>query len=423
MSNHKFNTNFTFDAGKLTIVLDGQAGSSGKGALGSFLCQYANNWQFACNAFTAQAGHTVIVGKDRYFYQTFNSCSYQTGKFEKVYVGPGAAIEMPALLREIEENRLTPKTLGISPLVAVIAEKDVLYERGIVDFEGNPVAQRHDGTMRNGSTAHGVGACRARRTLRRQDVRLMRDAVKDLPGLAEFLCDVPAEIMGRLRHGQAGMLEVAQGFQLSLLGDFYPNVTSRNCSVAAALDDMMLPPVAAGKVWINLRTYPIRISSHKYLDKTSGQHLTWADVVSRKQAGTFDATVEVFVGDSGPGYDDQLEVSWDDVAAAGGHTADLTELTSVTKLPRRVFTFSHKNLHAALIHNDTGHQQYLSVNFANYVDANLQSSRGTASLADHLAKSDRLTCWVNQYIPETLKPKLAVFGTGPDVDDKLLVCR
>jgi len=97
---------------------------------------------------------------------------------------------LEALWREMAENRLPADKLGIHPLVAIIQEKDAAYERGEVNFEGEETRPHH-GTMKHGSTTHGVGACRARRVLRRDDVVLARD----VPELRPFLCDVTSEIL------------------------------------------------------------------------------------------------------------------------------------------------------------------------------------------------------------------------------------
>ena len=257
-------TNFVFEPGKLTILLDGGAGSSGKGKLGAFVTEHANNWQFCCNGFSPQAGHWVKDddGKE-YFYQTLNSCAYQP-YYEKMYLGPGAIIELPALFREIEENGIEAHRLGISPVCAILQDQDAAFERGEVDLDGNKLPTIGEGTMKHGSTCHGVGAALARRRLRRPDAKLARD----IPELAQYMCDVPSEIMNRLDAGQAGFLEIAQGFQLSyLIPEMYPYCTSRNCTVAAGLDDMMLPPSYAGNVLINYRTFPNMISNYKYISR------------------------------------------------------------------------------------------------------------------------------------------------------------
>ena len=416
-----FNTNEFFEPGKLSTILDSQAGSSGKGCIASFLCEHADNWQFACNTFMPQAGHWVRTDDgSNYFYQTFNSCAYQD-KYEKMYMGPGGAIELPAMWREIEENNIPTHKIGIHPLVSILQDRDGAFERGEIDLDGNTI--KGEGTMKKGSTCHGVGVCKARKILRRPDAVLARD----IPELKEFICDTEDEIMQRLNAGQAGILEIAQGYQLSyLLKSMYPYCTSRNCTVAAGLDDLMIPPIYAGNVLINLRTFPIRINSKKFIG-ADGRHLTWADV----QNGV---PHTVYEGDSGPGYDDQEELSWEELTKMSGSSVDIIECTSVTKLPRRAFTFSQKNLEQAIIHNRTGGTIFLSVNFANYVDHAIQAVRGTAAsggwFQSHRALG-ALTPKVAKWLQDNIAPVIAkdfgcnivmkYIGTGPLTDDKVVL--
>src|SRR3954463_5896523 len=102
-----FDTGFVFTPGKLTIALDGGAGSSGKGKLGSFLCEHARNWQFACNTFMPQAAHWVRLDDGReYLYKTLNSCAFLVDRYEKLYIAPGATIKLAEFFREIEENKI-----------------------------------------------------------------------------------------------------------------------------------------------------------------------------------------------------------------------------------------------------------------------------------------------------------------------------
>jgi adenylosuccinate synthase len=351
-----------------------------------------------------QAGHWVRNDDGgEYFYQTFNSCAYQD-KYERLLMGPGSIIELPALFREIEESNIDPKKIGISPTVAILQDIDAAFERGEVNLDGNPI-ELSDGTMKHGSTCHGVGAARARRILRRPNTLLARD----IPQLAEFICDVPGEIMGRLDHGEAGLLEVAQGFQLSYcLSQFYPYCTSRNCTISAGLDDLMLPPKYAGDVVLNFRTFPIRIANDKYVGE-DGHHLTWDEI----QEGV---PHTVYKGSSGPGYDDQEEISWDIVTEQSKSEEPIIELTSVTKMPRRVFTFSKKNLLEAIKYNDTGQDIHISINFANYVDATMKNKRGSmASMTDDFRK------WLVDNVTSDLPSgvRVSFLGTGAKTDDML----
>ena len=406
-------TNFCFTPGKLTVLMDGGAGSSGKGKLGAFIASHADNWQFACNTFMPQAGHWVKNDDGKsYFYQTFNSCAWMSDTYEKLYIGPGSTIELAAFWREKEQNNIPGCKIGISPIASILQDIDGKFERGLIDFDSKDRTDIDHSLAKTGTTAHGCGANRARRVLRRPEAKYARD----IPELKEFICDVPFEIMDRLERGQAGMLELAQGFQLSyLLPDFFPFTTSRNCTVASGLDDMMLPPIYAGNVILNYRTFPIRISSFKYIGE-GGKHLTYDEVKQYEAEGK---PYETFKGNSGPGYDDQVETSWEKITADSGSPTPIMEMTSVTKLPRRVFTFSRKNVEQSIRHNRTGGKVYIAINFANYLDYNLSGVRHNFGRLDHLNSGDKLTEWLDTNV-QYLDAEVVFLGTGAKTDDYIL---
>ena len=192
-----------FHPGELTTIMDGGAGSSGKGKLSSYITENADNWTFACNAFAPQAGHWVRLDDgSQYFYQTLNGCAYNVDKYEKLYLGPGAMIELPALFREIVDNKVPDHKLGISPLAMILEDFDTSFERGLAGFDGAPLTSAHLGTMKHGSTCHGVGSANARRVLRTSSVR----TAKDIPELQKYLCDVPAEISAPLDISETVLL-------------------------------------------------------------------------------------------------------------------------------------------------------------------------------------------------------------------------
>lgn len=392
--------NNLFDAGKLTILMDGGAGSSGKGKMGSYITENADNWQFACNAFAPQAGHWVRLQDGRqFFYQTLNSCAYNVDKYERIYLGPGAVIELPALLREMEENRVPRDKIRISPITPILQKSDQLFEQGVVGFDQQTAPEvgsaAHDGTAKFGSTCHGVGSVAARRVLRRPSLVM----AKDVPELRDLVCDVSAEIGERLSSGQRGFLEIAQGFQLSLMHEgFYPYVTSRNVTVAQALSDMFLPTVFAGQVVINYRTLPIRINSNKYIALDDSRHLTWAEV----EAGV---PHKVYEGDSGKWYPDQTELTWDQVTKDSGSPTRIFEITSVTKLPRRVASFSLNNVWDSIAHNDTGHQTTLSLNFCNYIDNQMSGATKSNGI------TEKFDSWMNETLKEAAH-RVRFLGTG-----------
>jgi adenylosuccinate synthase len=397
------NTDFLFDKGKLTILMDAQYGSSGKGKAASFIGEHSNKWQFACNAFSAQAGHWVKLDDGReYFYQQLNSVAYMVDKYEKLYIGPASCIELPALLREIKENKVPEHKLGISPIATIIQDFDAEYERGTRGFDDTP-SLNHTGTSKRGSTCHGVGSATARKVLRKDSVV----CVKDVPELRPYVCNVGKEITDRLNSGQSGLLEIAQGFTLSLNHDhFYPYCTSRNVTTAQALSDMFIPPVYAGQLVLNFRTLPIRINSNKYIAE-DGRHLVW-DEVQRGVPHT------VFEGSSGHWYPDQKELTWEEVTESSGSPEPLLEKTSVTQLPRRIATFSRQNLEEAILYNRTGRgKTTISVNFANYIDHEMFGKR----------TGDKVTDKFNQWFEENFTPFeqcfVKFFGTGPLTNDTI----
>jgi hypothetical protein len=285
---------------------------------------------------------------------------------------------------------------------------------------------------------------------------------KDVPELKEFICDVPGEILQRLENGQSGLGECAQGFQLSNGYKFYPNCTSRNVNVAAFLDDMFLPITVVGNVILNLRTYPIRIASKKYISTAKfidtkmdshelsrlklkhanttdwmlelaaifnidpklvidvvelesgksyikvthiGQHLTNAEKTSLLYE------YEERDSYSGDGYDDQKEITWEQIEEQyGKEIPQEVKLTSLTKLMRRVFTFSQQNLEEAIIHNQTPHSVFLSLNFVNWIDGTMEGITQIDSI------SEPTWDWIAENIVPIEKKfknvKLRYLGTG-----------
>jgi len=54
-------------------------------------------------------------------------------------------------------------------------------------------------------------------------------------------------------------MEVSQGFSLGINSEFYPKVTSRECTVMQGLADARIAPSKLAKTYMAIRTYPIRV--------------------------------------------------------------------------------------------------------------------------------------------------------------------
>ena len=83
-----------------------------------------------------------------------------------------------------------------------------------------------------------------------------------------------------------------------------------------------------------------------------------------------------------------MEISFEDIGQK-------TELTTVTKLPRRIFTFSAKQIAEAISYNGT---RKVFLNFVNYV----REERELASIIKVIEEKDAIVGWV---------------GTGPAYKD------
>ena len=406
-----------FKRGKITFVMDGGAGSSAKGLRAAHI--WKNHREphstFAVNTFLSNAAHTVSHRDGREVIHQCLSSITTVGGYQKQYLSPGCAWAKSEILGEIEKCMMTPTNLGIHPNAVIVTQRDIDYEKGICDFEGNPKPVQDSLNLHIGSTLHGVGAARARRVLRRPDCML----AKDVPQLAPFLCNTQQEIMDRLLQGESSLMEVAQGYQLSLMSNFYPRTTSRNCSVSASLDDSLLPPSIVGPVVINFRTFPIRVNSNKYIRKSDHKILTWDEWNSTPESDR-----ELIKGNSGGCYPDQEELTWEQISANANKK--IFEQTSLTRLPRRVYSFSKINLREALLFNNTGHEVYISINFLNYVDASVEGKTDpkevmTPKISEWLHNNILNDEMWEYYHTHKINLQGIFLGTGKNVEDNLLI--
>jgi len=410
-----------FKPGKITVVLDGGAGSSAKGSRGAYVWKHfkQDHTKSAVNTFMENAAHTIIHDDGREFVHQCLSSITSLNDYEEQYLSPGCVFATRTFLNEIDKYHFNPDKIKIHPNCAIVSDTDVDYEKGLVDFDGNKKQNRDCINLKIGSTLHGVGSSRARRLLRREDAII----AKDISGLESYLINTQEKIINRLINGESILGEIAQGWQLSLYSKFWPKTTSRNCSVAAFLDDSMLPPWTVGPIILNYRSFPIRVNSNKYTNKKTGEILTWD-----KWQQTPEMDREIIKGDSGGCYNDQEEITWEEISKQCGEdiTKDPAILTSLSKLPRRVYTFSKENLFESMIYNNTGDDIYLSINFMNFVDSAVKGKRTpkeviTPKVISWLIKNIFTTEF--RKMCETYKIKFSglFLGTWKNIDDSVFL--
>lgn len=405
--------NKVFAKGKLTFLMDSQPGSSGKAKMSSFIIKNSSKCNFLVTSNSPNASHRVVDNGVDIVFKSLPSGSLYHDKIERIFIVAGAILDLPSLYKECELIGLHPSKVVIHPRCGIASQLDIDYEKGLCDLDGNYGASPHAGTIKTGSTCSGSGAVLAKKVLRHRTLVTAGDAgIVDAlreRGFTVAPCEV--EIMDRLDRGQSGLFEIGQGFPLSNNHwRFAPHTTSRQVTTAGALSDAFLPPSVAGNLVLNCRAHPIRINSKKYVTG-DGKHLTWDEV----QSGNYEYTeVE---SNSGSWYPDQHEISWESIEEGAGITIPQeVKNTTLTKLPRRVATFSTIGLAEAIRFNETG-KTYLTVNFANFIDGSLQDAR------DHslLVGSDSFCKWIDTHLePAGAKPLLFLVGTGMETDSTIV---
>lgn len=302
----------------IDMVLDFQYGSTGKGLIAGYLAK-RKDYDTAICAFATNAGHTYIDESREIHVMTQQLPTAITSPTVKnILIGPGSAIHLDTLRGECERysDHLKGKNIMIHPHAAVVEDYHADYEI-------------RDGRTKMGSTAKGVGEAYIERI--RRDTN-NPNIIKNRVSTEDPICGMivtPDQYRDALAAAESVIVEGAQGFSLSMYHGQYPYTTSRDVTPWQVAADCGLPYRWASYVRVigTMRTFPIRVNNRD--------------------------------GSSGPHYDDQYELSWEDIGLP-------PELTTVTKLPRRIFSFSQKQLQEAMFHCGGYWDTRLFLNFANY---------------------------------------------------------
>jgi adenylosuccinate synthase len=300
-------------------IVDGQFGSTGKGALAAFLADTAlsagfDNWGGVFSNAGPNSGHTFYHNGEKHVLKQLPSFAVYMalcGNPIPVYLTGGAIIDPEILVAEAYKYSDVP--IFVHPNAAVIGQEDKATE--------------HSGTVAAvAGTRSGTGAALARKVLRDPTV-VFSAHWHD----THFPANVNIGWHDQVDYDvydQPFFMEVSQGYSLGINSPFYPKVTSRECTVAQGLADAGIAPQSLQRVYLALRTYPIRVGN-----------------------------VDGF--DSGGYYADQNETSWEELSQQ-------PELTTVTQRVRRVFTFSEQQALASIMANQP---DYVFLNFMNYLDS------------------------------------------------------
>lgn len=296
------------------MVVDLQFGSTGKGQIAGTV---GRKWQpdtVVC-ANGPNAGHTYVWtdgAHTRKIVHTVLPVTSVLPSVRNILLGPGAVLDIGRLGSEIDAipDLLENRQLIIHPNASIVTQDHRDREKSFVGI---------------GSTMKGTAEAVIAK-MRRSDYSIARDWAATLGSqsiIARGFRVVVDEdsYNAALDSSDRLLVEGAQGASLSMHSRFYPHCTSRDVSINQIWADCRLPARTQSQRWghmgeVNIigvcRTYPIRVAN-RYNER--GEQ----------------------IGYSGDCYPDQKEIQWADIGRE-------PELTTVTKLPRRLFTFSIKQI-------------------------------------------------------------------------------
>lgn len=336
-----------YDDGVVAVV-GGQYGSEGKGLVVSKIWQHYQNH---VRVGAANAGHTGWINGNKLVSQQLPMAAWahMDAKSDvNCYIGPGAVISAEILEREIQETGIPSSHLFIDYRAHVITDDQI-------EREG-----RTDLADRIGSTStiarEGIGTATSDRVMRSASCV----TVDDIPGLAQYAADVP------LLLSQTGsiLLEGTQGTGLSLTTGQFPYTTSRNTTATGLMADAGVPANRLTRSIGVFRTFPIRVA-----------------------------------GNSGPFFPDSEEIDFDTLGVE-------PEKTTVTKLKRRIATWSNQQIETSTLLNGLTHA------YVTFMDYEIPEIFGSENLDDVSAEGmDIVDRFIGRF--ERHGVKMMGYGTGP----------
>ena len=307
-------------------IFGAQWGDEGKGKLIDVLASdqdYVVRYQGGANA-----GHTVVVGDEKYVLHLIPSGILHPGKCN--IIGGGVAVDPLGLLEEIDG--LAERGIDVTPQrLRLAAGAHVIFEH---HKRVDALAERWKGKGRIGTTGRGIGPCyadkAARTGLRVCDLidperchRRLEAVLGEKNALLEscgeppvdledeferysaagdrlrpFVGDTGAELRAAYDEGRAILFEGAQGVLLDIDHGSYPYVTSSNTGVGGVASGAGFPPRRIDRALGIAKAYTTRVGEGPFPTELLGAeaetlraagHEYGATTGRPRRAGWFDA--------------------------------------------------------------------------------------------------------------------------------------
>lgn len=337
-----------FTAPGAYVLVDGQFGSTGKGLIAAALAEcFWNRVDVVISNAGPNSGHTSYYNNEKIVLKqlpTFSVIAKMRSEVEYslTHLSAGAVVDTALLKKECLQYGI--ESITVHPNAALVTPMDREIDK--------------ENVFNIASTGQGVGPALIRK-LHRVPLGIFGNGTFPDP-------DIACQRMPPF-HSFRCFLEIPQGFSLGINSRFYPNVTTRECSVSQALADAGMPPSFHRKTIMAVRTFPIRVGNTEH--------------------------------SSGGYYPDQVEIDWTGLRVQ-------PETTTVTGRIRRVFTWSKQQYRDSL---EALAPDVVFLNFCNYLSLNelrqfvknnvfwpyreVLGRDPEAILLGHSAQGDAITVW------------------------------
>jgi adenylosuccinate synthase len=355
--------------GKFNVVLGGQAGSESKGKLSGVFCETEGVDMVVMTA-SPNAGHTIIK-PDGTKLVSYHLPIGAVMCEAPIVLTAASLINMDIFIHEV-------KALGINPRRILVDPRASIIHPGHIHDETS-------GKMSDiGSTLQGIGECRIGKMQRkgRGEHTYAADTEDVFRAIGVTVLPYPASVVINNHLDMKGtvLAEGTQGFDLDLEhGIDRRYCTSKMINPAMIMAEAGVAPSRIGHVYGVIRPYPIRVNNR--------------------------------TGTSGP-YAEAQEIDWQTVAQRCGFPGDVStfgEITTTTKLPRRVFEFcwSRYDHFVRVCRPDI-----ICLQFANYLDWGVYEMTDEEQLRE---RSENVNCSVLDFCNELEwhGPPVEFIGTGP----------
>lgn len=240
------------ERGKLCVLVGGQYGSEGKGAIAA---KIANDYKVHVRVGSPNAGHTIYWKGEKHVMQSI-PCGWINPDAD-IVIGRGALLNMKQLMKELVH------ILHYYPnfLYRFFIDEDAgILDEKFHEMEGGTEGEMHH---RIGSTGEGVGPARVARINRDpKEFRRFKDVAKEY-GLEQCLMqDTPVFLARAQDMGYNILIEGTQGSGLSLLHSHWPFCTSIDTNAAGIISEVGIAPSRVTDVLMVCRTYPIRVAGN-----------------------------------------------------------------------------------------------------------------------------------------------------------------